>query len=239
MLAAQPPPPPLPEPAYATLVASPAPVAPSRTGGAWIAHVTAPAVARARPGAGAVVWIVPAQTHWSRQAQRLLVLASTSAGTARWLRVRLPLRRNGAAGWIGADVATLTHTRYWVQVRTRSRRVTVFHRGRAVRRFGAVVGASATPTPAGRGVGAVYERVRQPDPGGFLGPWALHLTALSDVLRDYGGGPGRIAIHGRAGASLADPLGTARSHGCIRVDNADVRWLARRAHAGTPVEIIR
>jgi lipoprotein-anchoring transpeptidase ErfK/SrfK len=40
------------------------------------------------------------------------------------------------------------------------------------------------------------------------------------VLDDYGGGPGRVAIHGRAGASLLDPLGTARSHGCIRIDNA-------------------
>jgi lipoprotein-anchoring transpeptidase ErfK/SrfK len=57
------------------------------------------------------------------------------------------------------------------------------------------------------------------------------------VLDNYGGGPGRVAIHGRGGASLADPLGTARSHGCIRVANLDVQWLARSVAAGTPVRI--
>ena len=62
-------------------------------------------------------------------------------------------------------------------------------------------------------------------------------TAFSDVLDDYGGGPGRIAIHGRGGASLRDPLGTARSHGCLRVANPDVSWLVRHVPRGTPVNI--
>jgi lipoprotein-anchoring transpeptidase ErfK/SrfK len=84
---------------------------------------------------------------------------------------------------------------------------------------------------------AASARNRQPDPHGFLGPWALSLTALSPVLEDYGGGPGRIAIHGRDGASLRDPLGTARSHGCVRVSDRAVRWLARRIPPGAPVEI--
>jgi lipoprotein-anchoring transpeptidase ErfK/SrfK len=57
------------------------------------------------------------------------------------------------------------------------------------------------------------------------------------VLESFGGGPGRVAIHGRAGASLRDPLGTARSHGCIRVLNRHVSWLARTIPAGTPVRL--
>jgi hypothetical protein len=73
--------------------------------------------------------------------------------------------------------------------------------------------------------------------GLLLGPWALHLTAHSNVLDDYGGGEGRVAIHGRSGALLSDPLGSARSHGCIRLDNAAVSWLARRAIEGTPVAV--
>jgi hypothetical protein len=77
-----------------------------------------------------------------------------------------------------------------------------------VRRFGAVVGAPGTPTPRGRF--AIYEIDRQPDPFGFLGPIALHLTAHSDVLDDYGGGPGRVALHGRGGASLLGPAGLGR-----------------------------
>ena len=72
----------------------------------------------------------------------------------------------------------------------------------------------------------------QPDPDGFLGPWALHLTAFSPTLIDFGGGPGTVAIHGRAGASLRDPLGTARSHGCIRIPNEAIRLLASVAREG-------
>jgi lipoprotein-anchoring transpeptidase ErfK/SrfK len=97
------------------------------------------------------------------------------------------------------------------------------------------VGAPDTPTPRGRF--ALAELARQPDPGGFLGPFALHLTAHSTVLDDYGGGPGRVAIHGRGGESLNDPLGSARSHGCIRIDNQHVRWLASKLVAGVPVVV--
>jgi lipoprotein-anchoring transpeptidase ErfK/SrfK len=59
----------------------------------------------------------------------------------------------------------------------------------------------------------------------------LALTSLSDVLRSFGGGPGRIAIHGSAGAASAG------SHGCIRLPNPDVSWLAARVTAGTPVDV--
>jgi lipoprotein-anchoring transpeptidase ErfK/SrfK len=62
---------------------------------------------------------------------------------------------------------------------------------------------------------------------------------MSNVLENYGGGPGRVGIHGRAGASLLDPLGSARSHGCIRIDNHHVAWLAAHIPAGTPVRIRR
>jgi lipoprotein-anchoring transpeptidase ErfK/SrfK len=49
--------------------------------------------------------------------------------------------------------------------------------------------------------------------------------------------PGRVAIHGRAGGSLLDPLGTPASHGCIRIDNQAVGWLAQHVPAGSPVNI--
>jgi lipoprotein-anchoring transpeptidase ErfK/SrfK len=48
-----------------------------------------------------------------------------------------------------------------------------------------------------------------------------------------------VAIHGRSGALLADPLGTAASHGCIRLDNAAISWIAGRAVEGTPVVVRR
>ena len=151
--------------------------------------------------------------------------------------MRLPVRPNRAAGWIDADRVRTSVTPWRVRIRLRSRTVSVYRAGRRQRRFRAVVGKPTTPTP--RGLFAVAERARQPDPSGFLGPWALHLTAHSDVLDNYGGGPGRVAIHGRSGASLTDPLGSAASHGCVRVENRQVRRLASRLRPGTPVRVTR
>jgi lipoprotein-anchoring transpeptidase ErfK/SrfK len=147
--------------------------------------------------------------------------------------VRLPERPNDRAGWIRADHTRMRKTRWRVIVSTGARTVEVRRRGRRVRRFPAVVGAAGTPTP--HGLFAIGERIRQS--GGVLGPWALHLTAHSRVLEDYGGGKGRVAIHGRSGGLLVDPLGSARSHGCIRIDNGAISWLARRAIEGTPVVV--
>jgi lipoprotein-anchoring transpeptidase ErfK/SrfK len=147
----------------------------------------------------------------------------------------LPIRPNGTTGWIRADYTKLTQTRYRIVVSVRRRLVQLLFGGRVLRTYGAVVGRPGLPTP--RGLFAVSERVLQPDPDGFLGPWALLLTAFSPTLVSFGGGPGQVALHGRAGASLADPLGSARSHGCIRIPNVGIRLLARVAREGTPVEV--
>lgn len=152
--------------------------------------------------------------------------------------MRLPGRPNGSTGWVNRDTVIVRHVDWWVDVDLSQRLVRVFRDGVLARSIPAVVGAPATPTP--KGLFAVYEAVGQPGGGDrFVGSWALHLTAFSNVLESYGGGPGRVAIHGRGGASLFDPLGTARSHGCIRIENPDVAWLARTLVPGTPVRIHR
>jgi len=58
------------------------------------------------------------------------------------------------------------------------------------------------------------------------------------VYQHFDGGDGLVAIHGRGGSSLLVPLRTAKSHGCIRVDNNAVDWLARVAGPGTPVDVV-
>lgn len=177
------------------------------------------------------------ETGWSGQPQVLLVLAARTRYGRDWVKVLLANRPNGSAGWVPRDRVGLAQTRYWIDVRVGARQVAVYRNGKRVRRFGAVVGAPSTPTPLG--LAAIYERNRQPDPGAFLGPWALPLTSLSNVLESFGGGPGRVGIHGRSGASLQDPLGSARSHGCIRIDNHHVSWIAATIPAGTPVQVSR
>jgi lipoprotein-anchoring transpeptidase ErfK/SrfK len=174
--------------------------------------------------------------RWNRGPVGLLVLAERlEPGGRLWLRVRLPERPNGASAWIPADRTRITGTPWRIVVTVGTRTVALEHDGRAVRVFRAVVGAPNTPTPTG--LYAISERISQPDPTGFYGPWVLLLTAYSNTLGRFDGGPGQISIHGRDGTSLQDPLGSARSHGCIRIDNSAIRLLARVAVEGTPVII--
>jgi lipoprotein-anchoring transpeptidase ErfK/SrfK len=225
--------------AAAPASAEPGAVGPNMRGEepATTARVVVATAARRRPAGGRRIWRVATVTAWSGHAQTLLVVDRAVRDGREWLKVLLPIRPVGATGWIPRDKAVLDSTRYRMSLRLSTRRLTVYRDGRPVRRFRAVVGAPGTPTP--RGLAAIYERNRQPDPGGFLGPWSLALTAMSDVLESFGGGPGRVAIHGREGASLSDPLGSARSHGCIRIDSGAVAWLARHTPPGTPVRIRR
>jgi len=70
-------------------------------------------------------------------------------------------------------------------------------------------------------------------PGAAGGPFALALSARSNVLKQFGGGPGQIAMHGVA--NLGGTPGTAVSHGCIRLANSHIRWMAARLAPGVPV----
>ena len=189
----------------------------------------------ARPGKG-IKLRLPTHAAWGGGPHVLLVMDSTTYKGREWLRVALPDRPNGSTGWIREDFVRLDTTPWRVTINRAAHMVTVYRNGRKQRSFLSVLGAAATPTP--RGLYAVYEKLPQPNPKGFLGPWALHLTAFSNVLFNYGGGPGRVAIHGRDGASLNDPLGSDRSHGCIRIDDPNVIWMARVIPLGTPVLII-
>ena len=211
-------------------------VAPPTLAGATVAKVVVAADVLQAPGAGPRVWRAATQTPWGHDPTWLLVLGCARDPAGReWLRVLLPIRPNGASGWIRTDFVLLARSAYSIAIDTRSAEVSVYKSGRLIRRVRAVVGAPSTPTP--HGLFAAYDPVPQPRPDGFVGPWVIHLTGHSDVLDDYGGGPGRVAIHGRGGASLRIPLGSASSHGCVRVDNDIVSWLARTIPMGTPVRI--
>jgi lipoprotein-anchoring transpeptidase ErfK/SrfK len=192
--------------------------------------------ARVRPGFDRPVeTVLRTRSVWSGGPHKFLVLDRRNVQGTSWLKLRLASRPNNSAAWVPASHARLVRNPWLVRVSVDERRVVVYRAGKRRLSFRAVVGAPSTPTP--RGLFAIYERVRQPDADGFLGPWALHLTAHSRVLDNYGGGPGRVAIHGRGGSSLIDPLGTARSHGCIRVGNGRIVALASTLPLGTPVLI--
>ena len=188
------------------------------------------------PGTGRLRTVIPTSATGNGGPVDLLVLgARVTANRTTWLRVLLPQRPNGASGWIDSNLVELTRTPWRVDVSLRARTVSLLRDGRVLDTWSAVIGKPSTPTPLG--LYAIYERVPQPSPNDFLGTWALLLTAFSPVLHNFDGGPGQVAIHGRGGASLLDPLSSARSHGCIRIDNSAVDRLAADVAEGTPVQI--
>ncbi|MCA1682744.1 MAG: L,D-transpeptidase [Actinobacteria bacterium] len=192
--------------------------------------VRSPLGAHAKKGATLSAWrpITGAQTVLP------VVGRATAADGRRWLRVLLPGRPNSAKGWIAQPGTRPASTTWHIVVRTASRQVRVYRHGALVRSFAAVVGKPSTPTPHGRFF--VEESIRMPNghPGA---PYALALSARSNVLQEFDGGPGQIALHGIA--NLGGTPGTAVSHGCVRLANANISWLAARIVSGTPVTITR
>jgi L,D-transpeptidase catalytic domain len=157
---------------------------------------------------------------------------SLGPGSERWLRVMLPGRPNGSAGWIFQQGTRAAQTSWYVSVDLARRRVSVYRDGRIMRSFLAVVGKASTPTPTGR---FFVEETLQMSAGEPGGPFALALSARSNALQEFEGGPGQIALHGRDG--LGGTLGTAASHGCIRLRTTSIGWLAARIGPGVPVMI--
>lgn len=149
-----------------------------------------------------------------------------------WLHVRLPGRPNGGTGWIKATATIQSTTRMHIVVETAQRRVVVYRSGRAIRSFSAIVGKRSTPTPLGEFF--VEEAISMPA-NAVGAPFALALSARSNVFQEFDGGPGQIALHGLA--NVGGKLGTAVSHGCVRLSAAALAWLVVRVGPGTPVSI--
>ena len=191
-------------------------------------------VAHREPAAKAPqVSFVPAQRPITGEQTTLPVIGhSTNPGGVRWLQVMLPGRPDGSTGWIAQDGTRKLVTGWRMAVDLATRSLRVYHDGLTVRTIQAVVGKPSTPTPTGQFF--VEETVQMPagHPGG---PFALALSARSNALQKFEGGPGQIAIHGREG--LGGALGAAESHGCIRLATASIDWLAVRIDPGTPVKI--
>ena len=177
--------------------------------------------------------LVPARRPLTGEQTMLPVLgrAVGPAGVA-WLHVRLPGRPNGLTGWIEATGTQAAATSWHLTVHTTTRLVDVYDRGRLLRTFKAVVGKPSTPTPAGE---FFVEEAIQLQPSNVGAPFALALSARSNVLQEFDGGPGQIAFHGLD--NVGGTPGTAVSHGCIRLTDEAMKWLVLRIGPGTPVTI--
>ncbi|MFC0042478.1 L,D-transpeptidase [Actinomadura rayongensis] len=150
-----------------------------------------------------------------------------------WLDVYLPLRPNGVRGWIRASDVTLSRTTLRLSISERALRFTVHDGDRVLRTGPVATGTGGTPTPTGQFF--VTELVKPADPGGPYGAYAFGLSGYSPTLTRFAGGPGQIAVHG---TNAPGRLGSRASHGCVRVANTDVTWMARHLPLGAPVDIL-
>jgi lipoprotein-anchoring transpeptidase ErfK/SrfK len=190
--------------------------------------------AHQEPEAGsAQTEVVPSHRPITGERTTLPVTGSlTGADGVRWLQVMLPGRPNSSTGWIAQQGTREIVTGWQIVVNLAARRVSAYRDGRVVRAFPAVVGKSSTPTPTGT---FFVEETLKMSGGEAGGPFALALSARSNALQEFEGGPGQIAIHGRD--NLGGALGSAVSHGCVRLSTASIDWLASRIGPGIPVTI--
>ena len=199
-----------------------------------LAALNAPQEAHSRPDARSVpIVLVPAVRPITGERTVLpVVREAAGADGLPWLQVRLPGRPNGRTGWIERRGTSRLTTAWHLVVDRSARRVTVFRAGRVVRVFAAIVGRPTAPTPAGE---FFVEEIVQLPSAAAGAPFALALSARSYVYQEFEGGPGQIALHGVA--NLSGSLGTAVSHGCVRLDAASITWLAWHIRTGVPVTI--
>ena len=118
-----------------------------------------------------------------------------------------------------------------IRVKLSTRTLGLYRNARLVRSFTVAVGATSTPTPAGRY--AVAEKLPGPRLGAVYGCCILGLTAHQPRM-PAGSNPNysyMIAIHGGSG------LGDAVSLGCLHMAEAALHYLMRAVPLGTPVVI--
>jgi lipoprotein-anchoring transpeptidase ErfK/SrfK len=123
-------------------------------------------------------------------------------------------------------------------IRRGSRRLYLYSGMRYRTSFGVAVGMSAYPTPLGRF--SIQSMVRNPWWFPPNRPWAQGASPVppgpSNPLGTRWMGLGRgIGIHG---TPQAWSIGSAASHGCIRMRIPEAEWLFARVRLGTPVFIV-
>lgn len=211
--------------APATPVTKPTTTTPTHHG-SLVALITRATTLRAAP-AGRAIAPLGLRTEFGSP-QALLVVATRSG----WLGVLSPQAGNGHTGWIPRGTATLGRVDWRIEVSLARKQITVLDGNRPVVHYRTAIGTAQAPTPVGRF--AVTDRLLT---GSATGPYGCCILALSahapHAIQGWGGGD-RIAIHATTATTT---IGTAASHGCLRVDAENARWLLGHIPLGTPVVI--
>jgi lipoprotein-anchoring transpeptidase ErfK/SrfK len=198
---------------------------------AYVAYPRAPVRSLKAPGGNANHRFSVRNVNGVSTAFGVLAVVRNRDCSPAWYRVQLPVRPNGATGYVAANAVKVRAVRTRLEIDLSRRRVSFFKDGRLVLATTAGIGAPQTPTPTGRYY--VNQRLLAADPSGAFGPGGIGISGFSPVLIDWAQG-GPIAIHG-----TNDPSSVGRSvtHGCIRIENRLVRRLLRTTETGSPVDI--
>lgn len=195
------------------------------------ATVTAPVNAFRSPGGARIERFAVLNVNGAPTVFGVLAERVDKRCRATWLHVELPIRPNGATGWVRADHVERVPVQTRIVVDLSQRSVSFYRRNRLVLRSVAAVGSAATPTPVGRYY--VNQLLVPADSSGPFGPGAIGISAFSPVLTGWAQG-GPVAIHG---TNEPWSIGRAVSNGCIRLRNAVLKKLFAQTPAGTPVII--
>jgi lipoprotein-anchoring transpeptidase ErfK/SrfK len=161
-----------------------------------------------------------------------LVLARYVERSGRtWLKLGLPMRPNGTTGWVVKGAVTKPQrVHVWLIIDRRRLKASFYEWGRKIWSAPVGIGKQSTPTPTGLfWVREQFELTSQP----FYGPYAFGTSAYANIS-DWPGG----AVVGIHGTSLPHLVPGRPSHGCIRLHNKDVLWLAYHMPVGTPISTI-
>ena len=156
--------------------------------------------------------------------------SSTDERTLRAKTVEVPAKVNADSVWASQPIA--------VTVARDGKVVRVFKRGKLSKTYTVAVGSPEFPTPTGQFV--VQSMQKNPAWNVPQSEWAGDLAGetipggdpRNPLVARWIGFNGSVGFHGTASSGS---LGTAASHGCIRMAPSDVIDLFKRVNTGTPV----
>ena len=163
--------------------------------------------------------------------RRLVFLVIDSSGPR--LKVQLPVRPNGATGYVDRGGMTIKTRGYYIKVDLSEHKLTLYKEGVEMFTNPVATGTSATPTPIGKFYLAELAKVTTKNSD--YGPWAFGVAAFSDKITRFKNRPGQIGLHG---TNHPQDLGKEVSHGCIRIANATITKMASTVPQGTPIEVV-
>lgn len=150
-----------------------------------------------------------------------LVKSEPKEDDCEWVEVYLPTRPNGSTAWVKrADIKMEGHV-FRIEIFLSDFTLRAYQNEDLLLEAPIATATDNTPTPGG--LYYTTELLESLNPNDLYGPYAFGLSGFSDTLDSFNGGEGQLGIHG---TNEPHRIGTQVSHGCIRLHNDDITFLA-------------